>query len=367
MAGLPLKLMIPGPIQPAPEVMEAMGGPVQPHYGSEFTGFYKETIQLLKQVFNTDGDVFLMNGSGSVGLDACIGSALSTGEKILVGINGFFGERLVNIAEENGLVVIPVEAPWGLPLRPEDFGKALNAHPDAVAGAIVHLETSTTIVNPVQEIASIFRKAGKVFILDAVSSLGGLPFEMDRWGVDLCASASQKCLGAPPGLTPVAVGKRGWKVIDRNPRKAHGWYTNLRVWRQYAKDWGEWHPFPITIATNNVTALNTSMKQLLNEGIPNRLERYKKLAFQLRSGLRTIGYQPFTPDEVMAPVLTAAYAPDGVPSSKIVDYMANEYHIKISGGLGVLKERLFRIGHMSPTVSEVDIAEVLDALAAFKP
>lgn len=360
-----LKLMIPGPIQPDPDVLEAMGGKVRPHYGAGFTKFYNETTELLRPIFNTRGDIFLMPGAGSVAIDACLGSALSTGEKLLVGVNGFFGERLVTIAQAYGLQVVPIQAEWGLPLRAADFVEGFRKHPDAVAAAAVHLETSTTVVNPVEEIGPVAREAGKYFFVDAVSSMGGLPFHMDEWGVDLCSTASQKCLGAPPGLAPVAVGPRGWEVINRNPYKSHGWYGDLRVWKWYTENWGDWHPFPITQATNNIAALRVSLEQLLEEGIENRLARYRSLALRLRRGLRRIGLKPFTPDERMAPVLTAACTPGGVPSSQIVTYMEEAHGIKISGGLGALKESLIRIGHMSPTVTEVDIDEVVDALAGF--
>ncbi|MCL4559060.1 MAG: alanine--glyoxylate aminotransferase family protein [Chloroflexi bacterium] len=359
------KLMIPGPVEVADDVLEAMGSPVQAHYGPAWTKFYNETLAQLKQVFGTSGDVFLMVGSGTVGIDACIGSALSTGEKILVGRNGFFGDRLMSVAEGYGLKVVPVDAPWGQPLQAADFEAALAHHPDAKAIAAVHLETSTAIVNPVEAIGQVSRRHGTIFFVDAVSSLGGLEMRMDDWGIDLVASATQKCLGAPPGLSPVAVSKAGWEAIDRNPDKAHGWYSDLRVWRHYAVDWGDWHPFPVTMATNNVMALRASLDTLLAEGIQQRLKRYCDLALRLRAGLRRVGMPPFTPDELMAPVLTTAYGPAGVPTGEIVNYLAETHQIKIAGGLGALKDKVFRIGHMSPMVSPADIDEVIAALAEF--
>ncbi len=362
-----LLLMIPGPIQPEPEAMLAMGSPVRAHYGPEWTELYNQTTGILKRLFNTSGDVFLMVGSGSSGLDGCLGSAFSSKEKVIIGLNGFFGERLNAIAEGYGLNVVLVHAEWGKPLQPADFEAAIHANPDAVGVCVVHLETSTTIINPIAEIGKIVRKHDLCYMVDAVSSLGGMPIQMDDWNIDLCASASQKCLGAPPGLAPVAVGPRGWDFIDRNPSKGHGWYTNLRTWRKYALEWGDWHPFPITMATNNVLALKTSMDNLLKEGVEFRMERYKRLAVRLRNGLRQIGMPPYTPDEMMAPVLTAAYGPKGVPTSEIVTYLAEVHRIKIAGGLGALKNKIFRIGHMAPTVSEADIDRVLDALSQFKP
>jgi alanine-glyoxylate transaminase/serine-glyoxylate transaminase/serine-pyruvate transaminase len=361
----PMKLMIPGPIQPAPEVLLAMAEPVTPHYGPTFTRFYNETLELLREVYNTQGDIFIMVGSSTVGIDACLGSAFSSGEKILVGINGFFGERLKSICESYNLQVVPVNAKLGQPLLVRDFEVAFVTHPDARGAAIVHLETSTTIVNPVEQLAVLCRARDKVIFVDSVSSLGGLPMEMDSWGIDMCVSGSQKCLGAPPGLATVAVGRRAWEEIDRDQAKGHGFYGNLPVWRQYAQDWADWHPFPITMATNNLAALNLSLKQLLAEGISQRLDRYHQLALRLRSGLRRIGFEPFTSDELMASVVTAAYVPQGVKAGDVVEYASYRHNIKISAGLGELKDRIIRIGHMSPGLTEVDIDEVILALSKF--
>jgi alanine-glyoxylate transaminase/serine-glyoxylate transaminase/serine-pyruvate transaminase len=366
-AGL-LKLMIPGPIQPDDDVMEAMGGPVLPHYGPEWTRIYNETIDLLKQVCGTSADAFLLVGSGSSALDAALGSSLASGEEVVIGVNGWFGERLVTIAEQYGLKVIPVPAPWGSPLDPADFARAFEAHPQARLASVVHLETSTTIVNPIEEIGSLAVRHGRVLLVDAVSSLGGLPMRMDEWGVGLCASASQKCLGAPPGLATIAVGPSAWSLIDRVEDKGHGWYLNLRVWRQFAREWADWHPFPITMATNNVMALRTGLRGLLAEGLDLRMKRFRSLALRLRHGLRRIGMQPYTPDEALAPVLTAAYGPAGIPTGDIVRYMAEVHHIKIAGGLGEqLKDKIIRIGHMSPTVGEADIDQVLEGLGSYTP
>ena len=366
MADEDLLLMIPGPIQPEDEVLHAMGLPVRAHYGPGFTRLYNETVSVLRQVFGTRHDVFVMVASGSGGLEACLGSTFASGEKILLGVNGFFGERLKSIAESFNLEVMVVPEEWGKPFSPEDFDAMLQAYPDARGVAVVHLETSTTVINPIEEIGKIVRRHGKIFLVDAVSSLGGLPLKMDEWGIDLCASSTQKCLGAPPGLSPVAVSPRAWAAIDGNPHKGHGWYLNLATWRQYAHDWAEWHPFPITMATSNLVALKTSLDGLIREGIQARMERYQGLAIRLRRGLRDTGFEPYTPDEAMCPVLTAAYGVRDIPTSQLITYLAEEHHIKIAGGLGALKDRIFRIGHMSPTVTEVEIDRVVSALGKYK-
>jgi alanine-glyoxylate transaminase/serine-glyoxylate transaminase/serine-pyruvate transaminase len=167
-------------------------------------------------------------------------------------------------------------------------------------------------------------------------------------------------------LSPVAIGKRGWEIIDRNPNKGQGWYSDLRVWRKFATEWSDRHPFLVTMATNNVMALHASLLDLLDEGIPQRLERYHALAMKLRFALRNLEMPLVTSDELMAPVLTAAYGPVGIATDEIVEYLAEDHGIKISGGLGSLKNKIFRIGHMSPTVAENDIDDVGNALADFK-
>jgi alanine-glyoxylate transaminase / serine-glyoxylate transaminase / serine-pyruvate transaminase len=358
-----LKLMIPGPIPVEESVLEVMGSPVQAHYGPRWVEIYTNTISMLRQVFNTHGDVFLMVGSGSCGLDACLGSAFSSGEKVLIGVNGFFGERLQHIAEGYNLEIVPVLAEWGKPLHPPDFEAALANHPDAKGMIVVHLETSTTVINPIQEIGQIADRHGVLFMVDTVSSLAGMPVFMDQWHIDLCVSASQKCLGAPPGLSPIAVSGKGWQVIDRNPAKGHGWYSDLRVWRQYAIDWADWHPYPVTLATSNILALRKSLQNLLKEGIENRMERFQSQAVRLRKGLRAIAMPPYTDDPEMAPVITAAYGPPGIPTGQLISYLEEQHQIKIAGGLGALKDIIFRIGHMSPAISNSDIDETLNALA----
>lgn len=356
---LPLRLMIPGPVSVAPEVQAAMGAPVQPHYGPRFRSLYFETLERLKDLFHTSGEVFLLSGSGTAGIDACFGSAFHRGETVIVASNGFFGLRLIDIAQRRGLNVIPVCGEEGQPLEVEPVLEALQAHPEVRGVAAVHLETSTTILNPIGQLGKALRGKDVLFVVDAVSSLGGIEFRMEEWGVDLAASATQKCLGAPPGLSPVAVSQRAWERITRQPEDA-GWFTDLRMWKKYMVEWGDWHPTPVTMNSNLVTALNVALRMLAEEGIEARLERYRQLALQLRAGLERIGLEPYTPVERMNAVLTAAWTP--VPSGRLVSFLEQECRIKISSGLGAMKEQLIRIGHMSPVVTAQDIDDVIDGL-----
>jgi alanine-glyoxylate transaminase/serine-glyoxylate transaminase/serine-pyruvate transaminase len=363
---LPVRLMVPGPVTVEDDVLHEMGSPVQVHYGPEWTAIYKETTGLLQQVFQTQGDVHILVGSGSAGLDAAVGSMTAPGDTIIIGCNGFFGERIVAIGQAYGLNVVTVEAPFGRPLDPSAFDRALAQHPDAAAVMLIHLETSTTVLNPVQDIAAVAHDHEVPIMVDVVSSLGGVPVKMDEWGLDICISASQKCLGAPPGLAPVAISPRAWAAMDRKPQRSHGWYLNLQTWRYYAAEWNTWHPYPVTMATNNVLALRAGLRSLLAEGLDRRFQHYRDLARHLRDGLARLGLELFTAEEEMAPVLTGIRSPAGIPSSQIVDYLLAEHGIRISGGFGEqLHDKMFRVGHMGAAITQGDLDAVLAGLAAF--
>jgi alanine-glyoxylate transaminase/serine-glyoxylate transaminase/serine-pyruvate transaminase len=363
---MPEKMLIPGPVPVQESVLREMGNQVIPHYGAEWVAIYHKTVELLKLVFRTQGDVHILVGSGSSGLDAAIGSLIASGEKVIVGINGYFGRRLRQICKAYGLEVISVHAALGEQLNPSDFAELFSANTDAAAVILVHLETATTIVNPIAEIAAEAQRHEIPVIIDAVASLGGVELAMDDWGIDICVSASQKCLAAPPGLAPVAISQRAWEIMDAKPARNHGWYLNLQTWRRYADEWGAWHPHPVTMATNNILALKTGLRSLLADGIEERIERYTQIALRLREGVRRMGLQPFTPDSLLAPVVTAIYGPEDVPTSEIVQYLFNEHGIMISGGLGEgLTDRVFRVGHMGPMITEADIDALLQALKEF--
>ena len=361
-----LKLMIPGPVSVEDDVLFQMGQPVRPHYGVEWTADYNETRDLLKQVFKTEGDVHILSGSGSAAIDSAIGSLTTTGERVVVGTNGYFGDRLEDICLNYGLEVMRITAPLGEQLDPESFREALSAEPRPALVTVVSLETATAVVNPVQEIAALAREYEVPVVVDAVSGLGGVPLSMDEWGIDIVASASQKCLGAPPGLGPIAISPRAWKIMESKPDRAHGWYLNLETWRRFADEWGQWHPHPVSVATNNIYALRTGLRTLLEEGVDRRIERYTEMAMSLRNGVRALGMEPLTPDDQLAPVLTAIFAPEGVKIGELLGYLREEHSIMISGGLGeALKDRVFRVGHMGPTITAADIDDVLGALRAF--
>lgn len=360
-----LKLMIPGPVEVEDEVLTCMGGPVRAHYGDEWIATYSETLNLLRQVLMTRGKVFILPGSGTLGNDAAVQSLFAPGDKVVVGVNGFFGKRLVEIAQANLLNVEIVEAQPGELLSPADFERAFATDPAIVAALVVHLETSTAVLNPIREIAAVTRKFNRLLMVDGVSSIGGAAFDMDGWGVDVVGTAPQKGLGAPPGLGIVALGERAWERITGQPERLHSWYLDLRRWNWYAENWGSWHPTPVTMPTSLILALRASLQSLVAESVPARLRRYTRLAERLRTELEFLGFPLFVPRERMAPVLTAARCPDGVTSHEVIRYLAGHHNIQITAGFGAAKDSVIRIGHMGGAVNDEAIDAVLDGLSEF--
>ena len=353
-----LRLMIPGPIELDPKVLAIMSEPLVAHYGEEWTAFYKETTGLLQKIFQTGGDVFLLPGSGSAALDAALGSTLFPDGKVLIPQNGFFGERLEEIARSYTPNVYTIKFPIGQSIDLGAVEKTLQTGNFDVV-ACVHCETSTGVLNPIREIAGLCRSYKVLFVVDAVSSLAVEPLEMDAWGIDICISASQKGLEAPPGLGAIAVGERAWDRI--NQTKGPGWYLNLRVWKEYAEKWGDWHPHPVTQPVNNIKALRVGVEHILNEGLESRFERHRKITQQLRQGLRKIGFTPYVPDEIASNGVTSVLGPER-KVDELLAYVRKQEGILLAGSLGALKGKVFRIGHMGPGATEEAVNSVLSAL-----
>ena len=359
------RLLIPGPVDVDESVLSEMGSPVAAHYGPRWTALYKETTERMKGLFRTDGDVFLLASSGSGGLEAALGSLFAPGERVIIGVNGFFSGRLADIARSRGIEVVPIAAALGQPVDVDAVRDALSSDP-CVAGLVaVHHETSTGVLNPIEKLGALARQFDVPFVVDAVSSLGGEELAMDEWGIDICVTASQKCLEAPPGLAPVAVGSRAWDVMDRKRDHPAGWYLNLRVWRQYAEEWGDWHPFPMTLPTNNVLALRAAIDRLYDEGLEGRIARYRDVAQFLRAGLRDLGFEMYVEGEFAANVITAVRRLPGMDVEDLITTLREEYGIRISGGIGETSGEIFRVGHMGKAGSRADASRLLDLLADY--
>ncbi|HKZ54458.1 MAG TPA: alanine--glyoxylate aminotransferase family protein [Anaerolineales bacterium] len=359
------RLFIPGPVEVDETVLAEMGGPVVAHYGREWTALYKETTNRMKEVFRTEGDVFLLVASGSGGLEAAVASLFAPGERVIVGVNGFFGERLATIARMRGLAVVEVIAPWGKAISVDDVRDALRGN-WPIAGLLVnHHETSTGVLNPIQSLGGLAGEFDIPYVVDAISSLGGEVLAMDDWGIDICVGASQKCLEAPPGLAPVAVSRRAWEIMERKGEFPAGWYLNLRIWRKYAQEWGEWHPFPVTLPTNIVLAFRAALDRLLEEGLEAHMSRYREAAQFVRTGLRELGFDLYVDGEIASTTLTAVRRLPSMDISDLIGYLLEERGIRVAGGLGATRGEIFRIGHMGKAAHPGVASLVLDALRAY--
>jgi alanine-glyoxylate transaminase/serine-glyoxylate transaminase/serine-pyruvate transaminase len=360
-----LKLYTPGPGDVDEDVLASLATPVIRHYGPEWMEIYHETQSLLKQVFKTGNEIFFVPGPASSLMDMAIGSLLATGEKIIVGDNGFFGERLAQIARGYGLETITLAAPLGEPLDPQGLRKLLREHPDAKAVAVVHHETGTTVMNPLPELAKLACEAGKVVLVDAVSSMGGVDVRVDEWGIDVCVTTPNKCLEAVPGMGFISVSPRAWELVDSHPQTNHGWYLNLKTWRQYATEWGAWHPTPVTLPTNIILALRTSLQKIVAMGLEAHFEKYRHASQAVRRGLRSLGFKMFVEDDCASPIITGVCSRPEFELSEMSQWLIDQREIAIGGGLGELSGKMFRVGHLGKASTREYLVDFLFAMEEF--
>ncbi len=354
------KLMVPGPVDVDGEVLAEMARPMEAHYGPEWARLHWETVGMAKRVFCTENELFVLVGSGTAAIEAAIGSAIGGGAKPLIVVNGGFGERLSAVVSSYTGDLKVLRFPEDRPFPPEAVEDALGKDPGIGMVAAVHCETMTGVLNPVRELGEVCRRRDVVFMVDAVSTLGGAELRTDDWGIDLCATASQKCLEAPPGLGLVSVSERAWDVISKS--KGPGWYLNLNIWRKYAENWEDWHPFPVTMAVPAFKALKRSLEMILEEGLETRWERHRRASALLREGMRKFGLEPFVPDEWASPTVTSILPPDGLSPEDIIEYVRKRHGIRLAGGIGKYEGKVFRVGHMGPGATEAAVAGVLRAV-----
>ncbi len=359
-----LKLMIPGPIEVEEAVLQEMGASIVAHYGGAWAPIHNEAIALLKQALETRGKVFMMPGSGSLAADAVVHSLFVPGQKVIVGVAGYFGHRWLEILQSNGQVPIVIDTAIDQQLDLARFEQALRDHPDVTGIVAVQLETSTGVLHPIKPLADLARAHNKLFVVDAVSSLACVPLPMDEWGIDAVASASQKGLGGPPGLGIVALGDRAWAAIDKQGERPRSWFLDLRRWQRTATENAD-HPFPATMPTPTVRGLHAALKSLLAEGLPTRMARYARNAKRLREGLSALDLELLVPESMLSNVLTPVVAPPGAQAADVVDYVARQHQIRISTGFAGNDKQIIRIGHMGAMIGDEDIDRLLEALRQY--
>ncbi len=356
-----LHLFIPGPASVSFEVMEAMGHPITPHYGDDFVAAYNRSIECMQQIFMTKNDLYLVVGPGTAAIDAALTSALPDGARVLVLTNGFFGERFVEMCQMHRAETEQMEFAPGEPIDASRVADRLAQGPQFDAVVWVHHETSMGVLNPVEPIAAAAREHGALSIVDAVASIGGTEMRVDDWGVDLCVTVGNKCLATPPGISAISVSDVAWDVIDRNDN-TRGWYLDLRVWRKYRQDWPVWHPYPTTVPTNVLYALRVGLEQVLAEGLEQRLTRTAEAAQAVRRGLRQVGFEMFADDAWASPITTSVKAHPAVPADELLGYLLKTHNIHLSGGIGPMHGKIFRVGHMGRAIERDEVELLLHAI-----
>jgi len=356
------QLMVPGPTQVRQDVLDQMMLPIVPHYGRDWTAYYNETLDLLRSVFRTKGKVFPIPGSGSAGLEAALSSMVERTEPLLVLSNGWFGERLVAIAEGHLDRVLVERAAPEEPMTADRLRDALARHPEAAAVAVVHSESSSGLLNPVRELAAVCQEHELLFLVDAVSSAGGIELAVDDWGIDVCVTASQKCLESPPGFGIVAISPAGWKRIAS--KCTAGWYLNLHVWDEFASSWADWHPYPITQAVPSFRAMRRALEYIDAEGLAARVRRHAAVGRQVRQELGNHGFSPVFDESTASPTILAFLTPSGCEARRMVDALREKHGILIASGMGTYKECAIRIGNMGVQSSPEQMKPVIMALAA---
>lgn len=358
-------LLIPGPVSASQEVLDALGGPVPAHYGDDWVAIYGRVTAALADIFRTGGDVVLLFGPATAAIETGLASALAPGDEVLVATNGIFGDRLAEVAAAIGLTVRTVSPGPLEPIRPEQVAAAIDEHPGARAFVVVHHETSLGLLNPVRDLCAEARRRGLLTFVDAVASLGGVALEMDAWHIDLCVGTGNKCLGAPVGIAPIAVGRRAWLAVDDGRPKSAGWYLNLSTWRRYREMWGGWHPSPTTMPTNVMVALATALEDVVSAGLEAHQERFARACARVRDGLGELGFEMVIPAEHASPVTTAVWSLPGMDVHDYLDWLRRERGLRLGGGLGPLADRSFRVGHMGRAAEPAVVDAYLEATAEY--
>jgi len=354
-------LMGPGPCNPYPEAIEAFGQPMLGHLDPVFLALLDETCERLRTVWGTSNPLTLpISGTGSAGMEASFVNAVGPGDVVVVGVNGLFGERMVDVAARCGAHVVRVDASWGKPLDPEQVAAA---HPEPKVIAAVHAETSTGVENDIAALVSCSRQATDSLILaDCVTSLGGIPVAIDDWGVDIAYSGTQKCLGVAPGLAPFTMNERAWA---RRNSKPQSWYLDLGMIADYAVKGatGTGRKYHHTAPVAMIMSLHAGLGAVLDEGLDAAHARHAVCGALLQDGLQKLGLELFAEEGHRLPELTTVCIPDGVDDAAVRRTLLDRYGIEIGGGVGAYAGKVWRIGCMGHTARVANVTLLMAALA----
>jgi len=353
-------LMGPGPSNVSRSVLEAMSRPLVGHLDPAFVNMMEEIKTMLRQVFLTKNAMtFPVSGTGSAGMELCFVNLVEPGDEVIIGVNGVFGARMVDVAGRCGANVTRVEASWGRIIEARQIAQALRKVSQQKLVAIVHAETSTGALTPVEEISQLAHHAGALLLLDTVTSLGGCPVRIDDWEVDAVYSGTQKCLSCPPGLAPVSLGGRAMEIAAKRKAKVQSWYLDVNLLASY---WGQDRVYHHTAPISMNYALHEALRLVLEEGLENRWRRHEQNHLALKAGLEAMGLEIASQEGHQLWQLNAVAVPEGVDEAAVRKRLLSDFNIEIGAGLGPLKGKIWRVGLMGETSSKANVKAFLSAL-----
>lgn len=353
-------LMGPGPSGAHPRVLKAMTAPILGHLDPEFLKIMDECNDMLRTVMGTSNRITLATpGTGTSGMEAAVMNLVEPGDNVVIGICGYFGERIAVMAERAGGKVVRVQAPWGSPTDLAGVEAAVKAAGNVKLVGIVHAETSTGVQTPVEPFAKLAKEAGALLLVDCVTSLGGVPVTVDAWGADAVYSGTQKCLSAPPGMAPLSMSPAAWDAIKAREVPCNSWYLDLSLLEAY---WDERRAYHHTAPISMVYALHEALALVLDEGIENRWARHEKNGRALQSGLEAMGLVLHADAGYRLPVLTTVRIPEGVNDAEVRGALLKRHGIEFGGGLGDLRAKVWRIGLMGESSNAGNVLLALRSL-----
>lgn len=358
----PRILLGPGPSMASPKVLKAMATPLIGHLDPEFISIMNDVQELLRFVFQTENRLTIpVSGTGSASMEAALCNFIEPGDDVLVAVNGYFGERLIDMAERYGANVDRIDKEWGEIFKVEEIKTALQIKEYKLLG-LVHAETSTGARQTnIAKITKAAHETGAIVVLDTVTSLGGLPVMIDEWDVDVAYSGTQKALSCPPGLGPLTVSERALEILRNRKSKVANWYLDLSAVEKY---WGDARTYHHTAPISMNYALREALLIVFEEGLEARFHRHLNNAKLLWDGLEELGFSMLVPEEYRLPTLTTPLIPEGVNDLETRKRLLNEYNIEIAGGFGPLAGKVWRIGLMGFSSRRENVILLLAALKA---
>jgi len=357
-------LMGPGPSDVHPRVLAAMAQPTVGHLDPAFIGMMDEVKALLQLAFRTGNELTMpVSGPGSAGMEACFVNLLEPGDTAIVCINGVFGTRMRENVERCGAKAVVVEDAWGTPVDPDKVAAALKANPGAKLLAFVHAETSTGVRSDAATLCKLARERGVLTIVDAVTSLGGIPVLVDEWNADAVYSGTQKCLSCVPGLSPVTFGPRAVEALSKRKAKGQSWFLDFSLITAY---WGGGakRAYHHTAPVNTLYALHESLVMLEEEGLENAWARHARMHEGLKAGLEAMGLSLLVAPDSRLPQLNAVTVPAGIDEAQVRSQMLSRYGLELGAGLGALAGKIWRIGLMGQSATPGHVTACLGGLEA---